>query len=50
MERARALLRQQPGLPVGRVAALCGFASASYFIRAFGACEGCTPGEFRRRP
>jgi AraC-like DNA-binding protein len=46
LQRARELLRR-PDLDIGRIATLCGFASASYFIRVFRRAEGMTPGRYR---
>ena len=43
---ARALA--ETDAPVAQIAADCGFAGASYFIRVFRAHMGMTPGEFRR--
>ncbi len=44
---ARALA--ETDAPVSQIAADCGFASASYFIRVFRTHMGMTPREFRRR-
>jgi AraC-like DNA-binding protein len=46
LEKARQLL-QGSDLSVGLIAAECGYASASYFIRAFKAAEGLSPGRYR---
>jgi AraC-like DNA-binding protein/mannose-6-phosphate isomerase-like protein (cupin superfamily) len=48
LEKARALLRSDPGMPVKTVAALCGFNDASYFCRFFRQRIGRTPGEDTR--
>jgi len=49
LRHAAALLRTQPGLSVGEVGDLCGFASAAYFSVSFKRMYGCTPSEYRRR-
>jgi AraC-like DNA-binding protein len=38
----------EPAVPIGRLARECGFASPSYFTRAFGQRFAVTPGEARR--
>lgn len=48
MERARRLLGQSR-LSIKEIAAECGFSSADYFSRAFGAAEGCSPRAYRRQ-
>lgn len=50
LERARELLTapEQRTTPVGRIAASVGFASQSYFTRAFKASYGATPLQLRR--
>lgn len=47
LSHARAMLAGT-GLPVAQIAADCGFGSLSRFYEAFGASEGCAPGEWRR--
>jgi AraC-like DNA-binding protein len=49
IERAKQLLTNT-GLGIGRVAEMCGFASAQYFCRAFRAATGKTPGAYRSVP
>lgn len=39
----------QTNLPVGAVAAMCGFADASNFTRTFRSVTGCTPTQFRQQ-
>lgn len=46
--RAKEMLVECPGLPVGRVGRACGFDSESGFHRAFRAAAGHTPGQYRR--
>ncbi len=46
LEKARALLRADPGMPTKTVAALCGFGDASYFCRFFRERVGASPTEF----
>lgn len=46
LHRACGLLRLGP-LPLGEVALLCGFASASHFSNRFRQALGATPGEYR---
>jgi AraC-like DNA-binding protein len=48
LERAEPLLRSSP-LTVGEIASLCGFKSATHFIRVFSRFNGRSPGRFRRR-
>jgi AraC-like DNA-binding protein len=48
LEKARALLRADPGMPTKTVAALCGFSDASYFCRFFRGRAGASPTEFAR--
>ena len=48
IERARQLLVDNPGRPVGSVAAACGFDSESGFHRAFRDATGQTPGDYRQ--
>ena len=49
LEQARELLKE-PALTVSEVGARCGFASASFFVRAFRRAYGAAPGRYRRRP
>ncbi|GAA4778618.1 helix-turn-helix domain-containing protein [Actinomycetospora chlora] len=49
VRRARAMLRDQPRLPVAVVAARCGFGGEAQLHRTFRAATGVTPGEFRAR-
>ena len=46
--RAKRLLQERE-LPIGTVAAECGYASTNQFIVAFSRLEGITPGEFSRQ-
>lgn len=46
LDFAEQLLRDTE-LPVGEVAAQCGFSSASYFVRRFHQRRGVTPGDYR---
>lgn len=48
IERAEAMLLDDPERPVGRVGAACGFDSESGFYRAFRAATGHTPNEYRQ--
>lgn len=48
LERARALLSDS-SVPLGEIAAVCGFADQSHFTRTFRGESGETPGQFRRR-
>lgn len=47
LARARSLLRYS-GLPLGDIALLCGFSSASHFTHRFRQAIGATPGEYRQ--
>lgn len=47
LERASDLIAANPGWPVERIAALCGFANASAFIRMFRRERGITPSALR---
>jgi two-component system response regulator YesN len=47
LERAEPLLRKST-LTVSEIASLCGFKSATHFIRVFRKFNGCSPGRFRR--
>jgi AraC-like DNA-binding protein len=51
LERARDLLSQSRwmDLPIGEVAARCGFAEASHFARCFRSSFGVAPTDYRRR-
>ncbi|MCM0675356.1 AraC family transcriptional regulator [Micromonospora phytophila] len=49
LERARALLASSPQLPVGEVAARCGFGSATHFSQAFRARFGLRATDLRRQ-
>ncbi len=49
LEDARALLLQDPALPVTEVAYACGFESLATFYRLFGAQFGLAPGELREQ-
>ncbi len=46
-ERAARMLRERDAMPIQRIAALCGYSSASAFIRMFRRVTGSTPGERR---
>ncbi len=48
LDHARLLLRTT-SLPIGEVAAICGYNSASWFSRAMRAESGLTPSHYRRR-
>lgn len=47
LERAKALLRGDPGLPLAEVARRCGWADAGHFIKVFRRRCGTTPGRWR---
>lgn len=47
LERARLMLRTQPGKQISTIASETGFSSAVQFHRAFRAVAGMTPGEYR---
>ncbi len=47
IERAKTLLLEHPGRPVGAVGTACGFDSESGFHRAFRTATGQTPGGYR---
>ena len=47
LTRAQALLRSG-ALPLGEIAWMCGFSSASHFTRRFRQAMGATPGEYRQ--
>ncbi|MET8814706.1 helix-turn-helix domain-containing protein [Streptomyces sp. NPDC004549] len=47
LERARLLLRMQPGKQISTIALETGFSSAVQFYRAFRAVTGMTPSEYR---
>ena len=47
MERAIALLKNKPDIPVAQVANLCGFDETSSFGHTFKRIYGCSPSEFR---
>lgn len=47
IERAKAMLLDEPTRPVGSVGVACGFDSESGFYRAFRGATGQTPGSFR---
>jgi len=49
MDRAKAALRDEPGLPIAAVARRCGYADAGHFGRVFKRRTGRTPGRFARR-
>ncbi|MFC4022027.1 helix-turn-helix domain-containing protein [Micromonospora sp. GCM10011542] len=49
LDRARALLASSPQLPVGEVAARCGFGSATHFSQAFRARFGLRATDLRRQ-
>jgi AraC-like DNA-binding protein len=49
IEHAQAILLANQHMPVGAVAAACGFETESGFYRAFHAATGETPAEYRRR-
>ncbi|NON33435.1 helix-turn-helix transcriptional regulator, partial [Klebsiella pneumoniae] len=46
LNRARQLLRLGE-IPLGEIALMCGFASASHFSNRFRQALGATPGEYR---
>lgn len=48
IERAQALLRGQPGLPLSDLALTLGFADQAHFSRRFRQVTGTTPSRFRR--
>ena len=41
-------LLKNPEIPVEKIAEMCGYTSASYFIRQFKEQTGCTPSQFRK--
>ena len=47
MERAIALLKNKPDIPVAQVANLCGFDETSSFGHTFKRIYGCSPSEYR---
>jgi AraC family transcriptional regulator len=47
LSRAQSLLRDG-ALPLGEIALLCGFSSASHFTHRFRQATGATPGEYRQ--
>ncbi|MGB3500395.1 MAG: AraC family transcriptional regulator [Mesorhizobium sp.] len=47
LDRAARVIAANPGWPIDRVAALCGFANVSAFIRMFRRHQGITPAMFR---
>lgn len=47
LDRARLLLRSEPGMDVREVAQRCGFASGGYFARVFRRATGQSPGAWR---
>ncbi len=47
LARAQRLLRGS-ALPMGEVALMCGFSSASHFNQRFRQAMGATPGEYRQ--
>lgn len=47
LSRARQLLRST-SLPLGEIALMCGFSSASHFTHRFRQAMGATPGEYRQ--
>lgn len=49
IKRAKAILAATPELPVGTVAARCGWYDSASFARAFRRHEGLSPSEFRER-
>ncbi|SIR95349.1 transcriptional regulator, AraC family [Micromonospora avicenniae] len=49
LERARALLGSSPQIPVGEVAARCGFGSATHFAQAFRTRFGMRPTDLRQQ-
>jgi AraC-like DNA-binding protein len=49
LERAKALLRSEPGLALDAVAQRCGFASGDYLGRVFRLRVGATPARWARR-
>ena len=42
-------LLKNPEIPIEKVAEMCGYASASYFIRQFKEQTGSTPSQFRKK-
>ena len=50
MERAKSLLRENPGLTLEEAAGRAAFENVKYFIRAFRKHCGVTPGKFRDDP
>jgi len=50
LDRAKALLRADPGLPLAAVARRCGWADAGHFIKVFRRRCGVTPGRWRATP
>ncbi len=48
IERAKSLLRTEPGLRIAEIGRRCGFPDAGHFIRVFRRRTGHTPGRFAR--
>ncbi len=49
VERAKAILRQNPRLPFGDVTEKVGYLSEKYFAKVFEEWEGITPAEYKKR-
>ena len=49
LSRASAMLKEEPGLSVGRIASAVGFPDQRYFSRCFHKEFGMTPGEYRAK-
>ena len=50
MATAKELLRADPAVRIGEVAARCGFEDSNYFSRVFRSHAGVAPRDFSRKP
>lgn len=49
LNKAKTLLKENPGIPVGKVAHAVGFNNGSYFSKKFKELFGCEPGELKKQ-
>ncbi len=49
IDRARAMLAEDPRASIAEVASACGFSDYNYFISVFSKEVGCSPGAYRRK-